>query len=412
LEAVVDETGAGGETDTYGFGALFGGDTAAMAALGTAEPQPTYAAKAAACPIVRVNDGRVSLLRMADVLALNKDHRVRGTGAIGNSMGGTRPLIPLDLDGPEHTKYRRVLDPMFAPRRVAALEPQIRRLANEIIDGFIDRGEVDVYAEWCQPLPSTIFLSMMGIPQSDLARFLSFKNAILGHDAAPTDTVEEIWARIQQASRECYAYFDAVLDDRAARTDPGDDLIGWLVRADVQGGRLSREEIQDICYLLMIAGLDTVAASLACMLSFFARNPGHRKEVVADPSLWPTAVEELMRFESPVTEGHRVPQEDIELGGTTIAAGTMVTVSWSAANLDPETFADPLRVDLRREPNPHVAFANGWHRCLGSHLARLELRAALDEFHRRIPDYRIADGCTLEYTGNPRTPRSLPLVWG
>jgi cytochrome P450 len=406
----VDDSG-GAATDTYGFGALFGDDTAAMAALGTAEPQATYAAKAAACPVVRVNDRHVTALRMADVQAVNKDHRVRGTGAIGNSMGGARPLIPLDLDGPEHTRYRRVLDPMFAPRRVASLEPQIRELANEIIDTFVDRGTADVYAEWCQPLPSRIFLSMMGIPQSDLPRFLSFKNAVLAHDAAPTDTVEQIWARIQQASRECYAYFDAVLDERAARTDPGDDLIGWLVRADVQGERLSREEIQDICYLLMIAGLDTVAASLACMLSFFARHPGHRAEVLADPSLWSTAVEELMRFESPVTEGHRVPQEDIEVGGTTVAAGTMVTVSWSAANLDPETFVDPLRVDLRRDPNPHVAFANGWHRCLGSHLARLELRAALHEFHRRIPDYRIADGVTLEYTGNPRTPKTLPLVW-
>jgi cytochrome P450 len=208
------------------------------------------------------------------------------------------------------------------------------------------------------------------------------------------------------------AYFNDSLDAREASGDPGDDMIGWLMSTEVDGDRLTRENLLDILGLLMIAGLDTVAASLACMLSYFARHPEDRARVVADPSLWTDAVEELMRFESPVTDGGRIATQDLVLpSGEKIPAGTHMSISWSAANLDPDYFPDPLTVDFGRRPNPHIAFASGFHRCLGSHLARMELRVALEAFHRRIPDYRIKPGVELEYSGNPRTPLNLELVW-
>jgi len=189
-------------------------------------------------------------------------------------------------------------------------------------------------------------------------------------------------------------------------------MLGWLLTSEAGGERLTRENIHDILGLLIIAGLDTVAASLTCFLSYFARHPDQRAKLVADPSGWPSAVEELMRFEAPVTDGGRIALEDLELpSGETVAAGTVLGVSWSAANLDPKHFPDPLVVDLGRAPNPHIGFASGFHRCLGSHLARMEMVVALEVWHARIPDYRIKPGTELVYSGNPRAPHNFPLVW-
>jgi cytochrome P450 len=162
----------------------------------------------------------------------------------------------------------------------------------------------------------------------------------------------------------------------------------------------------------MIAGLDTVTASLGCLLSWLARHPDERRWVTADPSRWPLAVEELMRYESPVPGTSRFATKDIVINGRSYPAGTEFSVSWSAANLDPAFFDDPLTVNLERQPNPHIDFASGWHRCLGSHLARLELRIAMEEWHARIPDYEIAPGADVPYIPlGVRQPTTLPLVW-
>ena len=378
----------------------------------TASPQAAYVKAAAECPIRRNEDGSVTLLRMADINTLNRHKDVLGNGHAGGGIGAVRRrLIPLDLDGPEHTKYRKLMDPLFTAKKLAHLEPAIRQQANERIERFIAQGGADVYAVWCEPLPSSIFLSLMGIPQSDLDYFLSFKNAQLHPDL--NQPIERMFAEMKAAAERCYTYFERVIDDRAKRGEPGDDLIGWCLTAEVDGHRFTREDILDITYLLVIAGLDTVAASLACILCYLARHPEQRRWILADKSRWPAAIEELMRFESPVTEGTRKPLVDIELGGEKIAAGTVCHVSWASANLDPAVFPDPLKVDLTRTPNPHIAFASGFHRCLGSHLARLELRAALDQFHARIPDYRLGVPVEeLAFSGNPRTPEKLPLTWG
>jgi cytochrome P450 len=162
----------------------------------------------------------------------------------------------------------------------------------------------------------------------------------------------------------------------------------------------------------MIAGLDTVAASLSCILAWLARHPQERDRVVADPAMWPDAIEELMRWETPVPVASRTPTIDMQIGDEAVAAGSNVTVLWAAANLDPAKFKDPMTVDLTRRPNPHYSFASGFHRCLGSHLARMELRTALDQFHRRIPDYHVTPGAQLTYEGLPvRLARPLPLSW-
>ncbi|MSP61926.1 MAG: cytochrome P450 [Myxococcales bacterium] len=237
-------------------------------------------------------------------------------------------------------------------------------------------------------------------------------------------------AAVRAASERCYAYFGRLLDERAVRaepdrpatggstaspgssgTEPGDDLIGWLMAAEVEGERLTRENILDISYLLILAGLDTFASSLACMIARLARLPELRRRLVAEPDLFAGAVEELLRFESPVQTGFRTATTDVEIAGEVIAAGTTFFLCWSSANLDPAAFPDPLAIDVARRPNPHIAFGNGFHRCLGIHLARMELRTALDQLHRRIPDYALKPGHELVFSGKPRTVNGLPLVW-
>jgi cytochrome P450 len=364
--------------------------------------------------------GLIVLRRMADIQALTRSHAVRqfGGGAMadlltsggdgaGLGLGGHHVAIPLELNGAEHTKWRKLLDPVFAPKKLAALEPRIRERADELTDRFIERGEADVYVEWCDPLPSSIFLSIMGIPPSEREHFVGFKNVILGENPLAPATVEERDA----AFTDCEAWFAAEFDRREHSGELGDDVIGWLLQTQVDGRPINRDELHGICNLLMIAGLDTVAASLSCLLAHLARNPERRAKIVAEPSLWPSAIEEIMRFESPVTQGFRHVVEDVDLPSGKMTAGTNAIVWWAAANVDAEAFDHPLDVRVERSPNAHIVFASGWHRCLGSHLARMELRAAMDVWHSRIPNYRIREGVELTYSVNPRAPHHLPLVW-
>ena len=275
---------------------------------------------------------------------------------------------------------------------------------------FIDRGHADIYDEFCAILPSTIFLRLMGIPLDHLDYFLKNKDDLLRD--VKGETVDQREARYKAAGARCYSYFNGVLDERDASGTPGDDLLGRFITAEVDGHSLTRENILDICFLLMIAGLDTVAASLSCIIAWLARHPEERRRVVANSDMWPDAIEELMRWETPVPMGSRTPTVDTQIGDTVVEAGTQVAVLWASANLDPKKFKDPLTVDLSRRPNPHYSFASGFHRCLGSHLARMELRAALDQFHQRIPDYELTPGAELKYEALPvRLARPLPLSW-
>jgi cytochrome P450 len=382
-------------------------------------PQGLHHAKLSA-GIEELMPGLVVLRKMGDIQALTRSRAVRqfGGGALEGvltsggkganlGLGGHHVAIPLELNGAEHTKWRKLLDPVFAPKKIATLESRVRERAHELIDNFIDRGSADAYIEWCDPLPSSIFLSIMGIPASERGHFIAFKNVILPENPLEPPTP----AARDAAFTDCERWFAAEFDRREASGTYGEDVIGWLMQTTVDGTPITRDELHGICNLLMIAGLDTVAASLSCLLVHLARNPERRARVNAHPEIWPAAIEEMMRFESPVTQGFRHVVEDVELPSGTMKAGTNAIVWWAAANVDPDTFEDPLSIRLDRSPNPHICFASGWHRCLGSHLARMELRVAMDVWHSRIPDYRIPDDVALTYSVNPRAPHHLPLEW-
>jgi cytochrome P450 len=224
-----------------------------------------------------------------------------------------------------------------------------------------------------------------------------------------TSNPEEAPAIRARTGREIYAYFEDLI--AARRKQPRDDLMTYLVEVDLQGARLSDNEVLDVCFLLLLAGLDTVTATLGCNVAYLAANPSQRARLVADPDLVEGAVEELLRWETPVTGVPRLLKQDVTLHGLEMKAGELVTLLIGASNTDDAEFGNAGEVDFARERNRHLAFGAGAHRCLGSHLARMELRVALEEWHRRIPDYEIEPGETPRYSPGIREVQYLPLVW-
>ena len=357
-------------------------------------------------PVHRIGDMFTLVTRRKDVEESLRKSGVFSWSAVGMDLGNVRPLIPLQIDPPMHVKYRRILDPLFAPKKMALLEAEIVALVKELVDDFVERGECDFHEEFAVPLPCRVFLRLMGLPLDDLDFFLSIKDDII---RPPGITLEEQAPFRQAAGAKVYEYFEKVLDQR--KSQPTEDLLTQIMAGEVDGERLTDEEVLDICYLFIIAGLDTVTDSLDCLFAYLAQNAPHRNELVADESIIPSAVEELLRWETPVPAVPRVATEDVEISGCPIKAGEQVMLVLASANTDDGAHPGVEEVDLRRNPNPHLAFGGGVHRCLGSHLARIELRVALREFHRHIPEYELAPGAVLEYTTGLRSLHHLPLVF-
>jgi cytochrome P450 len=371
-----------------------------------AAPQAIYDMLRENSPILRTDQGGTIISRHEDVEFALRHSELFSSDMDAISIGNVRPLIPLQIDPPDHVKYRRLLDPLFAPKQVALLENDVRKLSNQLIDDFIDNGECEFNSAFAIPLPCTVFLRLLGLPLEDLDLFLEFKNNIIRPGAEDQQEFERIQA---ETGQRIYAYFDKVLDERERQ--PRDDLMSGFLESEVDGHRLTREDILDICYLFLLAGLDTVTASVGCMVGYLASNPDQRRRLVDDPSLIPAAVEELLRWETPVPGVPRVVKEDVELAGERLEAGERVTVLVGSANIDGSEFPEPDKVDFSRRANRHLAFGGGVHRCLGSHLARLELRVALEQLHERIPDYTIKPGEEPQYSMGIRAVEYLPLVF-
>ena len=283
---------------------------------------------------------------------------------------------------------------------------------NHFIDAFVDRGACNFTEDLAVPFPSAVFLGLMGLPWDELETFLRLKDGILrpGHadGLMLVDPADRL--RVQrETGTEIYRYFDTILDRRAAH--PEDDILTRFLQTEIDGERLTREEILDICFLFLIAGLDTVTDSLTCFYAFLSQHPDHRRQLVDDPARIPNAVEELLRWESPVPGVPRMATRDAQVCGHAITSGSLVSVSVGAANVDPAEFADAFDVRFDRDVNRHLAFGGGVHRCLGSHLARRELRVTLREWHRRIPEYELAPGTELAYSPGLRSVDNVQLIW-
>jgi cytochrome P450 len=375
-------------------------------------PQPMYKALREASPVLHLGKMGYLVSKRADVEQVLRRPEVFSSAVPIEDLKVDRPMIPQQIDPPEHRKYRKLLDPLFAPQQMSPLEGPVTDLVNHLLDQFGDADEIDFAKQFSVPFPSQVFLTLFGLPLDDLPALLKMKDGIIRPNVVVGKPIRHPEAEAYQKaiSRSTYEYFDQLLDDR--ESDQRDDLITTLLEAEIAGDRLTRQEILDICFLLMIAGLDTVSASLDCFFFYLAEHPQHRRAIVEDPSIVPSAVEELLRWETPVIAVPRVATQDTELGGCPIAGGDRVLVLLGSANTDESEVPDADDVVWGRQINRHLAFGGGIHRCLGSNLARLELRVALRVWHERIADYRVKPGVELTFTNGIRSLDTFPLLLG
>lgn len=299
-------------------------------------------------------------------------------------------FIPLELDPPDHTAYRHALQPLFSPQRMKKLGNDIRASVNELLDAFAPTGQAEFISQFAHELPARVFLALMDWPLTDAPMFTEATDAVLF--GKPGGTKEESDQVMMMAAMTIAGYFNNIIAER--RANPGDDATSALIHTEVElvdGKRLlNDEELFRMFFLLLMGGLHTVQGSLAWTVAHLSKNTAQRDALIADPSLTPKAVEEILRIEAAVIPGRRATR-DIEIGGVQIAKDDQLILMLCSANRDPEQFADPGLLDITRSPNRHLSFGAGVHRCLGSHLGRIELNIALEEMHRRIPDYALVE---------------------
>jgi cytochrome P450 len=317
-------------------------------------------------------------------------------------------MIPIQLDPPLHKKWREVLGRYFTPKRAQEMVPNIRQRCIELIEGFSGDQRCEFLSDFARAFPTSIFVEMLGLPMAELPMFVEWEALI----TAGTMESDPTGSRRANAGRELGAYLGELLDGRAAGYGDGTDLVSQALSWEIDGQRPSRDDLISCLVLLFIAGLDTVAVQLGWCFYHLASCVEDRVALVRNPDLIPNAIEEMMRAFS-ILQLARKATEDTFVGGCPVGAGQLLLIPLSAANRDPRAFENPGIVDIRRKDVRHLGFGAGPHRCVGSHLARQELRIALEEWHRRIPDFEIdpdADPVT-EYNSGIFGLARLPLRW-
>jgi cytochrome P450 len=314
------------------------------------------------------------------------------------------PAPPITSDPPEHKPAKQLLLPSFTPDAVTKLEPRVRAICNELIDEFINDGKCDAAASYNKHIPVRTIAHMLGIPEEDGDLFIKWIHEILELGIKNHD-------RLMAATHEMSAYFAGHIVQR--KKSPTDDLIAMLMNArDKNGQPLSDAHVVGSLRLLLIAGIDTTWSAIGSSLWHLARMPADRERLIAEPELMPIAIEELLRAYSPVTMAREVMKETT-VSGCPVKPGNMVLLSFPAANRDPAMFPDADKVVIDRKENRHVAFGLGIHRCVGSNLARMEMTVAIEEWLKRIPDFRLDPGGRVTWSeGTVRGPRRLPILFG
>ncbi|MEV5600201.1 cytochrome P450 [Streptomyces sp. NPDC052299] len=337
----------------------------------------------------------------ADVSALLRDRRLGRTylHRFTHEEFGRTPPPPehepfetlngqglLDLEPPDHTRIRRLVSKAFTPRTVEQLVPTVQRLAAGLVDDFVEQGGGDLLAAVAEPLPVAVIAEMLGIPESDRAPLRPWSAAICGmFELNPSEDTARAAVR---ASLEFSAYLRELIAER--RVHPGTDLISALVAAHDEGERLTEQEMVSTCVLLLNAGHEATVNTTVNGWWTLLRHPEQLAALRADHGLLPTALEELMRYDTPLQMFERWVLDDIEIGGTVIPRGAEVALLFGSANRDPARFAAPDTLDLARRENPHITFGAGIHFCLGAPLARVELAASFGELLRKAPGLRLA----------------------
>ncbi|MEZ5203047.1 MAG: cytochrome P450 [Acidimicrobiales bacterium] len=374
-----------------------------------ADPFAVWADLRAGCPVARSPRFRdmVVPVRADDIEAVARDvdtwsSRSPLVADFGSMADFGIVAPPISSDPPYHTSFRKLLLPFFSPQRMEALRPAVEARCDELLDALGPADVVDVAAAYAQHIPVHVITLLLGIPPEDGDRFRTWIHQLL--ERGPVD--------IEQAATGLFdfgTYLGAQIQERMANDFGGDDLISFLVGARLDDRSLSADEVFGGCLLLLVAGIDTTWSAIGASLWHLAGHPEDQRRLREDPALLPSAVEELLRAYAPVTMA-REARVDTELGGCPVHAGDPLLLPFPAANRDPDRFERADEVVLDRSPNRHVAFGIGIHRCLGSHLARLEVSVALERFLARTASFELAVPAAVRWsTGQVRGPRALPL---
>ena len=310
---------------------------------------------------------------------------------------------PISSDPPYHSDARRMLLPIFSPQSVAKLEPSTRAYCQELLDAQAGKSVVDAAIDYAQHIPVRVIATMLGLPLEDADAFRGFVNHVLEGVALPIEQRAEGMIAL-------FGYLQGHIVDH--QENPRDDLITFLLESELEGEKLDPFQVARTIGLLLIAGIDTTWSAIGASIWHLAKTPSDRKRLVAEPELLPTAIEELLRAYAPVTMA-RLVREDMEWNGCPMKADEWVLLSFPSANRDPAVFDRPDEVVIDREANRHAAFGLGIHRCAGSHLARMELRVALEVWLDAYPDFSLAEPAAVRWSaGQVRGPRTLPIKVG
>jgi cytochrome P450 len=315
------------------------------------------------------------------------------------------PQIPIELDPPAHTRYRSLVSTLFSRGRIAAMRAELEALATQLLEPLAARGGGDFIADYAVPMSLGALASFMNLPAGDQGKWFGWvERMFAGALSDPDDQ--------RQAVKEIEAYLDGLIAER--REAPRDDFIGMLLEAEIDGHGLTDEEVRGFGVLILIAGHETTSGAIGLSLLHLAQHPEQRAQLFGDPALIPSAVNELLRFLSPVQVFGRNAGRDLELHGQTIPAGDVIGLGYGAANHDPREFPQPDRCILDRRPNRHVAFGHGHHLCLGANLARLELAISFERFGELLPGFRLDPGHPHRWKprGDVRGLGSLHLLAG
>jgi cytochrome P450 len=373
-----------------------------------ADPYSVWREMRQTCPVARTerHGGGYLPSTYADItwIALHPESFSSRAGEVAGpvpEVGRELKLPPVTSDPPDHAADRRLLVPLFTKPAIARYEDLTRATANSLIDGFKDRSEVDGANEYARDIPVVVTSRMLGLPLEDTERFHEWTVRMLKEGA------EDYGVRAG-AVHDIHNYFTQLVASRAVAPDSG--VFSYLLAMQAADPSLTDERIVGMSFLMLIAGIDTTWSALGAILWHLATHPDDRRALVADPGLIPAAVEESLRMYAPVTIG-RVATEDVNIGECPVRQGERVVLAWGAANHDPEVFDQPDTFVVDRERNRHLAFGVGIHRCLGAHLAQMELRISLEEWLNRIPDFELVPGSEISWTaGNTRGPKALPLL--
>ncbi|KIZ35089.1 MULTISPECIES: cytochrome P450 [Rhodopseudomonas] len=375
----------------------------------TEDPYPIWQELRAAAPVVHTERFlgvyMPTTFEAVKEVCYDTDHFSSRRIIVRNERPETvQPAPPITSDPPEHKPAKRLLLPPFTPDAVRQLEPRIRSICNELIDDFIEDDGCDAAAQYTKHIPVRAIAHMLGIPEQDSDIFIKWIHEIL--ELGITDT-----SILMRAVEEMSVYFAGHIAKR--KQHPTDDLITTLMNArDKTGQPLSDAHVLGSLRLLLIAGIDTTWSAIGASLWHLAKTPADRERLLAEPELLPTAIEEFLRAYAPVTMAREVMKET-EISGCPMKPGNMVLLSFPAANRDPSVFPDADQVRIDRKENPHVAFGLGIHRCVGSNLARMEMTVAIEEWLKRVPDFRLDPSQKVRWSeGTVRGPRALPLLFG